>query len=153
MSLRSRAKNVLRDVCFERKRAALWRRRAHSTKEDSFEINLKLRKQNPTIHKHHEKATRFEKLRNEIFCLRGTESKAQKHPHITSAACCCVSHQLLFSFSLSLSLHISLTQTRGEHDERRLSGERRTKAKRAARSVAEYGKRNIKLIFPSGIRI
>ena len=153
MSLRSRAKNVLRDVCFERKRAALWRRRAHSTKEDSFEINLKLRKRKSDESQTPRKATRFEKLRNEIFCLRGTESKAQKHPHITSAACCCVSHQLLFFFSLSLSLHISLTQTRGEHDERRLSGERRTRAKRAARSVAEYGKRNIKLIFPSGIRI
>ena len=107
MSLRSRAKNVLRDVCFERKRAALWRRRAHSTKEDSFEINLKLRKRKSDDSQTPREATRFEKLRNEIFCLRGTESKAQKHPHITSAACCCVSHQLLFSLSLSLSLSLS----------------------------------------------
>ena len=115
MSLRSRAKNVLRDVCFERKRAALWRRRAHSTKEDSFEINLKLRKRKSDDSQTPQEATRFEKLRNEIFCLRGTESKAQKHPHITSAACCCVSQQLLFSFSLSLSLFTFLSRKREEN--------------------------------------
>ena len=115
MSLRSRAKNVLRDVCFERKRAALWRRRAHSTKEDSFEINLKLRKRKSDDAHTPREATRFEKLRNEIFCLRGTESKAQKHPHITSAACCCVSHQLLFSLSLSLSLFTFLSRKREEN--------------------------------------
>ena len=115
MSLRSRAKNVLRDVCFERKRAALWRRRAHSTKEDSFEINLKLRKRKSDDSQTPREATRFEKLRNEIFCLRGTESKAQKHPHITSAACCCVSQQLLFFFSLSLSLFTFLSRKREEN--------------------------------------
>ena len=115
MSLRSRAKNVLRDVCFERKRAALWRRRAHSTKEDSFEINLKLRKRKSDASQTEAEATRFEKLRNEIFCLRGTESKAQKHPHITSAACCCVSQQLLFFFSLSLSLFTFLSRKREEN--------------------------------------
>ena len=136
MSLRSRAKNVLRDVCFERKRAALWRRRAHSTKEDSFEINLKLRKRKSDDSQTPREATRFEKLRNEIFCLKGTESKAQKHPHISACVCRCVSHHL--RCLLPLSLHISLTQTREEQRERSLSGERGIKAKRAAHSVAEF---------------
>ena len=154
MSLRSRAKNVLRDVCFERKRAALWRRRAHSTKEDSFEINLKLRKRKSDDSQTPREGHTLRKIKErnilpQRYGVKGTKAPAH---HLCGVLLCVSSTPFLF-LSLSLSLHISLTQTRGEHDERRLSGERRTKAKRAARSVAEYGKRNIKLIFPSGIRI
>lgn len=106
-------------MCFERKRSLAQARK--SAKEDSFEIinhTTKTKIQNDT--KHHslfvKEATRFEKVRNEIFCLRSTESKAQKHPHI-SAACCCVSHQLLFSLSLSLFTFLSRKRERNTTNE------------------------------------
>ena len=111
-----------------------------------IEITFKLRKRksddsSQTSQRGHtllKEATRFEKVRNEIFSSdRSTWSrKAQKHPHISACVCRCVSHHL--RCLLPLSLHISLTQTREEQRERRLSGERGIKAKRAAHSVAEF---------------
>lgn len=113
MSLRSRAKNVLRDVCFERKRAALWRRRAHSTKEDSFEINLKLRKRKSDDSQTPREGHTLRKIKErnilpQRYGVKGTKAPAH---HLCGVLLCVSSTPFLF-LSLSLSSHFSHANAR-----------------------------------------
>ena len=74
-----------------------------------IEITFKLRKRNSDDSSHTpQEATRFEKVRNEKFSSdRSTESKAQKHPHISACVCRCVSHHLRCLSALSLFTFLS----------------------------------------------
>jgi hypothetical protein len=129
----------------EAQRAALWRRRAKAQKRTILKSSSNSENENPTIHKDHKEATRFEKLGTKYSA---SEVRSQRHKSTrTSLRVCCVSHYL--RCLSSLSLFISLAQTR-EEQERRLFGGRGTKAKPAAHSVVAFRtrrKRN-KIDFP-----